>query len=371
MRGMSRQTKNTEYLFGASVVIAAMQHDFRKPSCLFVKQDDRFGGLKIKWDGEAVLPGQRTPGASIGGMEGESRDVMDLAVQLANRREIRVKEAPASQLDKLSGGRPHQGLVLATLPPRVVNLTGLGNCDFETADGGDDADADGFGTDGAASRAGRTERGVYQANSVDGPLLMRAKGSRRYPLWLALDQIVDPQNLGAILRSAFFFGVDGVVVTERDSAPFSPVASKASAGAMEAMQLFSTPNLTKFLTESALNGWQLLGTDIYASKAVTVPLHMFRSLAAAGAAGPDAAGSRDPRRPLRPADAPTLLVLGNEGRGMRRSVSRQCHHHLVISQGPESVPEVSNGITPTRVDSLNVSVAAGILLHELTQGLEP
>ncbi|KAJ3203436.1 Ribose methyltransferase [Dinochytrium kinnereticum] len=87
---------------------------------------------------------------------------------------------------------------------------------------------------------------------------------RNGPLWVALDRIVDPQNLGAILRTCHFFGVDGVITTEQgvgmnmltcgwvrvDRAPLTPVVSKASAGAMEVMNCFSTSNLPRFLEVS-------------------------------------------------------------------------------------------------------------------------
>jgi 21S rRNA (GM2251-2'-O)-methyltransferase len=74
-------------------------------------------------------------------------------------------------------------------------------------------------------------------------------------LVLALDEVWDPQNFGALLRSSYFLGIDKVVVCAKNSAPLSPTVSKASAGAMEAMDVFSTRNMMKFLDKAKNNGW--------------------------------------------------------------------------------------------------------------------
>jgi len=63
------------------------------------------------------------------------------------------------------------------------------------------------------------------------------------PVWLALDEVVDPQNLGAIMRTAMFMGVDGVIVCHKNSAPLSAVASKASAGALEERPTYGVTSL--------------------------------------------------------------------------------------------------------------------------------
>lgn len=67
----------------------------------------------------------------------------------------------------------------------------------------------------------------------------------------------DPQNFGALLRTAYFLRCDKVVVCSKNSAPLSPAVSKASAGAMELMKVYSTDNLMKFLDSSKNNGWQV------------------------------------------------------------------------------------------------------------------
>jgi 21S rRNA (GM2251-2'-O)-methyltransferase len=72
-----------------------------------------------------------------------------------------------------------------------------------------------------------------------------------------LDEVWDPQNFGALLRTAYFLRCDRVVVCSKNSAPLSPVVSRASAGAMEVMPVYSTDNMMKFLDKSRENGWQV------------------------------------------------------------------------------------------------------------------
>lgn len=67
------------------------------------------------------------------------------------------------------------------------------------------------------------------------------------PVWVACDQVVDPQNLGAILRTSMFLGVDGVVVCNKNSAPLSAVVAKASVGALEARPTYGVQSLMKFI----------------------------------------------------------------------------------------------------------------------------
>jgi 21S rRNA (GM2251-2'-O)-methyltransferase len=77
---------------------------------------------------------------------------------------------------------------------------------------------------------------------------------------LALDEVWDPQNFGALLRTAYFLRCDRVVVCSKNSAPLSPAVSRASAGAMEVMPVYSTDNMMKFLDKSRENGWQVRGS---------------------------------------------------------------------------------------------------------------
>ena len=150
------------------------------------------------------------------------------------------------------------------------------------------------------------------------------------PLWLALDEVVDPQNFGAVLRSAHFLGIAGVVVCAKNSAPLSPAVSKASSGAMETETVYSAGAMHRFLARCAEEGWDVLGA----------------------AAESDAVDVTEVA-----VERPTVLVMGNEGRGLRTNVRRACSKMVKV----EGAPGGSQG----GVDSLNVSVATGIMLHTL------
>ena len=141
-------------------------------------------------------------------------------------------------------------------------------------------------------------------------------------LLLVLDGIEDPQNLGAILRSAEAAGVDGVIRQTRRAAPLGRVA-KTSAGALAYVRLASVVNIARAVTE-------LKGAGIW-----TVGLE---------ADGDDLYDGID-------LTLPTALVLGSEGRGLRRLVRGRCDRVV-------SIPLLG------RVNSLNVAVAAGIVLFE-------
>ncbi|XP_004434884.1 PREDICTED: rRNA methyltransferase 1, mitochondrial [Ceratotherium simum simum] len=158
-------------------------------------------------------------------------------------------------------------------------------------------------------------------------------------LWLVLQGLQDPRNLGAVLRSAHFLGVDKVITSRRNSCPLTPVVSKASAGAMEVMDVFSTDDLAGFIQAKARQGWLVVGT--------------------VGCPGPETSPSSE--IPVTsclefPWDRPTLLVLGNEGSGLSREVQASCQLLLTILPGRQ---------LPPGFESLNVSVAAGILLHSI------
>lgn len=144
------------------------------------------------------------------------------------------------------------------------------------------------------------------------------------PLLLVLDGITDPRNFGALLRTADGAGVDLVVSARNRNVGMTPVASKVAAGAAEALVRAEVGNLARFLAELADAGVRIVGTD-------------------------DAAGSSLFEADLR---GPLALVMGAEGEGMRRLTRERCD--LLVSLPMHGV-----------VESLNVSVAAGICLYEV------
>uniref|UniRef100_UPI00358E1CA1 rRNA methyltransferase 1, mitochondrial isoform X1 n=2 Tax=Myxine glutinosa TaxID=7769 RepID=UPI00358E1CA1 len=158
-------------------------------------------------------------------------------------------------------------------------------------------------------------------------------------IWLALEGVVDPMNLGAVMRSAYFLGVERVVVSRKSSCPLTPVVSKASSGVMEIMDVFATSNMAELLQEKAKIGWHVVGTAAESSQhqggCPVLPSYEFR--------------------PTRP----TLIVVGGEGMGLSHDVASQCEVLLAIPAGRTLYPGI---------ESLNLSVATGILLYELLKG---
>jgi 23S rRNA (guanosine2251-2'-O)-methyltransferase len=142
-------------------------------------------------------------------------------------------------------------------------------------------------------------------------------------LLLALDGVEDPQNLGALLRVADGAGVDGVVLTERRSAPLSPVAVKASAGAAEHLRIARVVNLVRALEELKRQNLWIVGLD--------------------------ERGSADYDQFDLTGDC--VLVLGREGAGLHDLVRRTCDHLLRIP--------MAGGVS-----SLNVSAAGAVVLYE-------
>lgn len=192
------------------------------------------------------------------------------------RRVLRVwrtPEVPSEELERLCGSPDHQGVVAAVDP-------------YPYADPG---------------------------------RLLRAEDA----LLVALDQVQDPRNLGAVARSAETAGATGLVIPERRSAAVTAAACKASAGAVEHLPIAHVRNLADWLGEAKQAGFWIWGADAEAKHA---PWEV------------DLSG-------------PTVLVLGAEGKGLRPRVASACDGLVALPQRG-------------KIDSLNVSAAAAALLFE-------
>src|SRR6476659_315153 len=185
----------------------------------------------------------------------------------------RAPETPAGELERLCGSPDHQGVVAEVDPYPYGDPVGL----------------------------------------------LKREGA----LLVALDQVQDPRNLGAVCRSAEFAGAAGVVVPERRSASVTPVVCKASAGAVEHLEVAHVRNLADWLAEAKEAGFWIWGADADAEQAPW---------------SSDLTGS-------------TVIVLGGEGKGLRPRVAAAC-------DGLVALPRRG------KVASLNVSAAASALLSE-------
>ncbi|QIK84359.1 23S rRNA (guanosine(2251)-2'-O)-methyltransferase RlmB [Sanguibacter sp. HDW7] len=203
-------------------------------------------------------------------------------LQIAVERNVNLLEVTRTELDRLTDGAIHQGVALQVPPYEYADL--------------DD-------------------------------LLDAAAASGRAPLIVALDQITDPRNLGAVLRSAAAFGAHGVLVPERRAAQMTASAWKVSAGAAARLPVARVTNLVRALEEARKAGCFVVGLD---------------------------AGGETKIDALPYANDPLVLVVGSEGKGLARLVRETC-----------------DAITSIEIDSatesLNAGVAAGIALYEVAR----
>lgn len=146
------------------------------------------------------------------------------------------------------------------------------------------------------------------------------------PLFLLCDQVSDPQNLGAIIRSASSFGVDALIVTKRNSAPVTGTVVKASSGAIAYIKICKIGNLSQTMLLLQKKGFVMVGLTPEATKNIW-------DVAFTGSVG---------------------LVLGAEGKGLRHLVKNTCD---VLARIPLS----------SKASSLNVATAAGVALYEATR----
>nr|XP_043870075.1 rRNA methyltransferase 1, mitochondrial [Solea senegalensis] len=220
--------------------------------------------------------------------ETSQRDSVVKVCEEAFQRGVQVQRVSKNELDRMSSGRVHQGVCLHASP-----------LDF------------------------LTEHTDVKSNG------------KRNPLYLVLERIQDPMNLGAILRSAYFLGVDRVISSLHNSCPLSPVVSKASSGVLEVLGVYGCENLKDMVKLKVKRGWQVVGTVAADADGSVIPVtqcsdfHMTK---------------------------PTLLLMGGEGEGLSQELLSLCQTLLTIPAGRDLC---------AGVESLNVSVATGILLHSL------
>ena len=178
-----------------------------------------------------------------------------------------------------------------------------------------------------STRMGVAEAIVQERKSLAVEELFRGAVDRKkgQGLWLALDCLTDPHNVGAIFRAAAFFDVQGILLTQERSAPLTASVYDVASGGMEYVPFVIQPNLQHGFEVAKKSGLWILGTSEHAH---------------------DELGSVSK-------DRPWLLVLGNEEKGMRRLTQDSCD--LLCKIPPAG-----------RVTSLNVSVAAGIMISKLS-----
>ena len=167
--------------------------------------------------------------------------------------------------------------------------------------------------------ASKSEQKLYELYDI----INESKKSQ-YPLLLILDSIQDTHNVGAILRSADCSGVDGILITKHNSAPINETVVKTSAGASEHVKIALINNLAQTIDELKQKGFWIVGSYLEGAKNYTKVDYKI----------------------------PIALIVGNEEKGIRKLTADKCDHLVRIPMRG-------------KIQSLNVSVATGILLFEI------
>ena len=146
----------------------------------------------------------------------------------------------------------------------------------------------------------------------------------KQPLLVALDSLEDPHNLGAILRTAACTGVDGIIIEKNRSVSLNGTVAKVSCGAIDIVKVAQVTNLSQTLNYLKENGYWVIGTDMENASDYRIVNY----------------------------DMPVVLVIGNEGKGMRPLIRKNCDMCVYL-------PMESN------IGSLNASVATGVMLYQI------
>ncbi|KAL1393616.1 Alpha/beta knot methyltransferase [Phyllosticta capitalensis] len=200
-------------------------------------------------------------------------------------------------------------------------------------------------------------------NGTDDRIRFESHGWR-YPIVLFLHNITDSGNLGAIIRSAHYLGVDAIAMATRNTASVDdPVVIKASAGATEATRILQIPNPFKFLSDSGNNGWRVYAAEAPPPLAENLSFTEDITPAALDAQNTSPLVSFRRTLPNIPvynhnplARHPTILMMGGEHSGIDAKLKTRAHYQV----GVRGVQTLDVG-----VDSLNVSVASALIMLEM------
>jgi 23S rRNA (guanosine2251-2'-O)-methyltransferase len=199
--------------------------------------------------------------------------------RMARRAGAKVQLVNRKELDRVAEGLSHQGLAA-----RVLEKKGVGLSDY---------------------------------------LVSLTDKQKAGTVLVALDQIQDPHNVGAIARSAACLGAAGIIFPDRRASPITPTVVQVSAGAVQRIRTFQVGNLAQTLDKLKEAGFWIYGADMGGTPLPDAQLNM-----------------------------PMVLVIGSEGKGIRPLVKQKCDEVVAI-------PQSSGG-----VDSLNASCAASVMLYE-------
>ncbi len=296
---------NFDFLYGTHVIKAALYHKIRKLSELFVlvnfKENDSL-----------------------------SQDIKDI-ISKAKENNIEISYYTKDKLDKLTGGKPHNGVVLKAEKKNYTPITFTSLID---------------------------QLNHQQGDKQSGKII------------LLIDKIIDPQNFASILRTAYFLGVDAIVVNKQYQHPLTSLISKISSGIVECHELYSESNFDKFIKEAKKNDFEILSSVIEYDKDVILKGKFEEGLESdplvneTNLAFPDKVEINNIQLKE---NQNTLIIFNSDYSQYKKNptyngyVSKSIIIQPKISEGMKG--ELSKNIET--VDSLNVGVSAGVILNHV------
>lgn len=198
-------------------------------------------------------------------------------IRLAKRNNVKIERIEPKMMDKLSKKQNHQGVII-----RVEKIS------------------------------------LMKFNDAAQEL-----EPKKNHLWLAVDEMTDPQNLGSIIRSAACLGFDAIVLPQRRTVGLTPAVYKAASGMVEKIKIVEANNLNSVILELKKLGFYIYGADMQGTPAMKMKYKL-----------------------------PAMLIIGSEGFGLRYKTREHC-------DGLISIPQVEG------TDSLNASSAASIIMYDI------
>ncbi|EDO17182.1 hypothetical protein Kpol_1072p52 [Vanderwaltozyma polyspora DSM 70294] len=251
---------------------------------------------------------------------------------LSKSRSVELVKTDKHNLNLLTKDAVHNNVVLETKPLKPIEINNLEtvnteDCTFQI-----------------------TEQSLIKKTKSIGYI---SNENKKFPLGVYLDEVMDPHNVGAIIRSAYFLGADFVVMSRKNCAPLSGTVNKTSSGSMELLPIYYVDKpLTFFQKSSEEGGWSFISsciTDDIISKDNKFIKNKMLSLE-------DLSGLCK--------EFPVVLVVGNENTGIRTNLRMRSDFYVEIPFGRDSESD-SNRQAISTVDSLNVSVATALLLNRI------
>lgn len=275
------ENPHIEYVFGTQAVAAALQNPDRHVSRLFTQDEAHLASRKL--------------------------------IELAEDRNVPViYDVPKVKLNQMAKNGVHNRYVIETRPLMITDITSMSQYSTET------------------QSYSVTERAQ---EPLEFKLDLQAPDKKSFPLGLFIDQVTDVHNFGAILRSAYFLGIDFVTYCDKDCAKLSPVVGKTSSGALDYINLFNVPRPVDFFSQVQANGWQIIASTVTSKPNKLVLPSQLSELLETG---------------------PCILLLGSEGEGLRKGLIDMSDFAVTLEGAQDR----------SKVDSLNVSVASALLLSK-------